>query len=271
LRHSSSTQSFTSSLIVIVSLWRQSASPGALGQARSVFPQACTRFLHTAGAIMTARISTVPITNARLRGRVKNREEKTMNLQTRKLLTGALLGLVAVSTPALSQNTGLYAGFTLGQSKAKDACAGVVGPGTSCDEKDAAYKILGGYQVNRNFGVEFAYVHLGEVKASFAGFGNVVTTAEGFELLGVGTIPINQQWSVYGKLGSFRWDVHQTGIVEPADATGTDLTYGFGVKYNVTKSAALRVEYQQYNDVGDFNTTGKTDVSVIGVGVIARF
>ena len=197
-----------------------------------------------------------------------------MNSRTRNLLTAALLALVAVSTPALSQDTGWYAGFGVGQSTAKGACDGIVGPGISCDEKDTAFKILGGYQVNQNFGVEFAYTDLGEATASFAGFGSIAIAAKGLELLGVGTMPINQQWSVYGKLGLFRWDVDAkdgTGLVGSVSATGIDLTYGFGVKYNFAKNAALRVEYQQYNNVGDFNTTGRADVSVMGVGVIVGF
>ncbi len=197
-----------------------------------------------------------------------------MNSQTRNLLTAALLALVAVSTPALSQDAGWYAGLGVGQSTAKSACDGVVGPGISCNDKDTAFKILGGYQVNPNFGVEFAYTDLGAAKASFAGFGSATIAAKGFEFLGVGTMPINQQWSVYGKLGLFRWDVDfndGTGLVGSASATGIDLTYGFGAKYNFAKNAALRVEYQQYTDVGDFNTTGKSDVSVMGVGVIVSF
>jgi len=75
-------------------------------------------------------------------------DEKTMNSHTRNLLTAALLALVTVSTPALSRDTGWYAGLSVGQSTAKGACDGVVGPGISCDEKDTAFKILGGYQVN---------------------------------------------------------------------------------------------------------------------------
>src|SRR6266511_1209562 len=156
-------------------------------------------------------------------------EEKTINPQTRNLLTAALLALIAVSTPALSQDTGWYAGLGVGQSTAKGACDGIAGPGISCDEKDTAFKILGGYQVNQNFGVEFAYTDLGQATASFAGFGSIAIAAKGFELLGVGTMPINQQWSVYGKLGLFRWDVDAkdgTGLVGSVSATGTDLTYG---------------------------------------------
>lgn len=137
-----------------------------------------------------------------------------------------------------------------------------------------AFKILGGYQVNPNFAVEFGYADLGKTEASFAGFGSDAIAGSGFEVLAVGIAPINQQWSMYGKLGFFRWDVDYkdgTGLIGSASASGTDLTYGFGAQYSLTKTAALRVEYQQYNDAGDPNTTGEGDVSVMSVGVIFRF
>jgi len=186
----------------------------------------------------------------------------------------ALLTLVAASTPALAQDSGWYGGLGLGMSTAKGACDGVVGPGISCDEKSTAFKILGGYQVNQNFAVELGYTDLGKVEASFAGFGSVSIAASGFEVLAVGMTPINQQWSMYGKAGFFRWDVDfndGTGLLGSASASGSDLTYGFGVKYNLAKNSALRVEYQQYNDVGDFNTTGTADVTVMSISLIHRF
>jgi len=198
-----------------------------------------------------------------------------MNLQTRKSISTALFALVAISTPALSQqDTGWYAGLGLGQSEANDACTGIAGPGISCDEKDTYWKIFGGYQLNKNFGFELGYVQLGEATASFAGFGSASIEAKGFELLGVGTLPINQQFSVFGKLGFFRWDVDfkdGTGLVGNASDSGTDLTYGFGVQYSFTKNVALRAEWQRYNDVGEANTTGKADVDTLGVSVVIRF
>jgi len=197
-----------------------------------------------------------------------------MNLQFRKLLTAGLLALVAVSTPALSQDTGWYAGLGIGQSKAKDACTDIVGPVISCDDTDTAWKIFGGYQFNANFGAELGYTDLGEVSATFAGFGSATFKSKGIELLGVGTYPINQQFSVFGKLGFFRWDLDfndGTGLVGSASESGTDLTYGFGVKYNFTKNVALRVEWQRYTDVGETNTTGMADVDVLGVSVIIKF
>src|SRR5258708_20896207 len=68
-----------------------------------------------------------------------------------------------------TQETGAYAGLSLGQSKAKDGCSGVTGTGVSCDDKDTAWKIFGGYQFMRYLGAEVAYTDFGKVKASAGG------------------------------------------------------------------------------------------------------
>ncbi len=93
-------------------------------------------------------------------------------------------------------------------------------------------------------------------------------------MTGVGTLPVNQQLSVYGKLGFFRWNVDfkdGTGVVGSASASGIDLTYGFGASFNFAKNAALRLEWQRYKDVGDDNTTGQGDIDLIGVGLVLKF
>ena len=74
---------------------------------------------------------------------------------------------MACAAPAGAQ--GFYVGGSIGQMKAKDACSGISGAGVSCDDKDTAWRILGGYQVNRNFGAEVGYHDFGKAKASFPG------------------------------------------------------------------------------------------------------
>src|SRR6266403_2684803 len=86
----------------------------------------------------------------------------------KKVLLAAMLGATVMAAPAVSMaqargDTGWYAGITLGQSEVKSVdCAG----GFSCDTKDTAFRILGGYQINRNFAAELAYHDLGKVKVT---------------------------------------------------------------------------------------------------------
>lgn len=199
-----------------------------------------------------------------------------------------VLALLIVAAPvaappgavAADPNAGFYAGGAVGQSKAKDACDGITGAGFagSCDETDTAWKIFGGYQFNRNLGAELGYVDLGKFTASGTVGGtpaNASAKAKGFELVGVAAYPFNDQFSVYGKAGAFRWDVDTSasagGTAGSASDNGTDFTVGAGLKYNFTKNAAARLEFQRYNNVGDSGTTGQSDVNLWTLGLMYSF
>lgn len=192
-----------------------------------------------------------------------------MKRQIGHFILVALVSMLSLgSAPAFSQEQGFYAGFNFGQSKVRDACSG----GTACDDTDTAFSVFGGYQFNRNFGLEFAYTDLGKATESGVVFGLPVSAsveASGFEFSGVGTIPVNQQFALYGKVGIFLWDADLKGTVggTPVSVSddGADLTFAIGARFSFTKNLAMQVQWQRYMDVGDF------DVDVIGVGLLFRF
>ena len=190
----------------------------------------------------------------------------------------------AVASPVFAQRvqeSGFYLGGAVGQAKAKDACNVAVPAGIffSCDEKDTTWKVFAGYEFNKYLALEGAYVDLGEAKATATGPGGTATGAldgKGWELLGVGSIPFNDQFSAYGKAGIFRWKVDGslavTGIATTSvEETGTDFTYGVGLRYNFTRNLGARLEWQRYNNVGESDTTGQADVDLLSIGLIFRF
>jgi OmpA-OmpF porin, OOP family len=188
-----------------------------------------------------------------------------MNRQSRYLILAILFSALSLgSAPALSQDTGLYAGFGLGKSKVKDLCEGL----TNCDDKDTALNIFAGYQANRNFGVELGYAELGKFSGSVPGI-SVTGEVTGFELSAVGTLPIDEKFALYGKLGFFMWDVDVRGSAGgfgfSGSDDGTDPTLAIGARYSLTRNVALQVQWQRYFDIGD------SDIDVIGLGVLFRF
>ena len=178
-----------------------------------------------------------------------------------------------LSTPALAQDPRWYIGVGIGQSTVEDFCDGAPA-GVGCDEKDTATRIFGGYQFNRNFALEAGYTDLGQASADFPGMGSVSLGASGFEFMALGIAPLGERWSLYGKLGLFAWDIDvsdSTGLVGNFSESGTDLTYGFGVGVDFTKRWGARFEYQVYSDIGNEDTTGTGDVSVLGASLLYRF
>lgn len=143
---------------------------------------------------------------------------------------------MAVSAGAFAQqaDTGWYVGGSLGNAE--------VG-----SEDDTAWKIHGGYQVNRTFAAEFGYSNLGDF-----GGGDDVTV---MELVGLGKFPIANQFSVYGMLGFANLEV--------GSEDETELTYGIGVQYDLSPKLGLRAQWQRYNT--------DEEVDVMSVGIVWKF
>ncbi len=92
----------------------------------------------------------------------------------------------------------------------------------------------------------------------------------------MGTIPLANNLSIYAKAGIARWDVDASGSIAGVGAaavsdTATDFTFGVGLKYDFTKNIAARLEYQRYNNLGNNNTTGQSDVDRFSLGVVFKF
>lgn len=172
-------------------------------------------------------------------------------------IAGFSAALAFAGSAAAQSLSSAYIGGTIGQAEYKDGCAGV----GDCDEKDAAWRILGGYQFNRYFAAELGYHNLGEASAP-AG----ATEGNAWELVGIASYPIANQFSVYGKLGGYRGELEGPGGKE----SNTDLTYGAGLQYDFTKQIGVRGEWQRYNKMGG-GAVVETDVDVLSLGVVYRF
>jgi len=204
-------------------------------------------------------------------------------MSIKKSSFGVLLATagMAMSSASMAQSrpadAGWYVGLSVGQSQAADTCEGIPG----CDDKDTAFKIFGGYQVNRNFAIEGGYTDLGKVTINVSGPGgnlNANIKANAWEVVGVGMLPLADRFSLFGKIGLYRGEVEGTGsgvvlgtpISLSGKDTNTDLTFGVGVKFDITNNFALRGEWQRYSSMGG-SDVGESDVDVLSVGVAFKF
>lgn len=160
---------------------------------------------------------------------------------TKKWLV-SMLGAAAmvVSAGAFAQMStvpSFYVGVEAGQSDAGN-------------EDDTGFKIFGGYQFHRNIAAELGYGLL------FDKSGVEVTA---IELVAVGMWPINNQFSIIGKLGFANVDV-ETSL---GGDDKTELTYGIGVQWDFSRNLGLRALWQRYDT--------DEEVDWIAVGVQWRF
>jgi OOP family OmpA-OmpF porin len=194
-------------------------------------------------------------------------------MRFKTFLLAALLALGSAPAPALAQ-AGWYVGLGAGYLKTTDQCPAGAAPGASCEDQDTAWKLFGGYQFNRYLGYELAIAVMGERTAFVAGIGAMSASFRFFEVTLTGTLPLGERLSAYGKAGIYTWDIDYTlppGFIGSADSNGHDSTFGLGVKYQFTRSFALRLEWQRYNDVGDPAATGRFNADTFGIGALLSF
>jgi OOP family OmpA-OmpF porin len=167
----------------------------------------------------------------------------------KKKWLAAMLGAAAMtlSAGALAQgmDTGWYVGGSIGQAD------------LDIDE-DTAWKISGGYQLNRNFSVELGYTNLGEVSV-----GPVEVEATAWEVIGVGKLPVANQLSVYGLIGIAMVEAEASFMGISASDDSTELTFGVGAQYDFSRNVGLRAQWQRYG--------ADEDIDVISLGVVVKF
>jgi OmpA-OmpF porin, OOP family len=165
-------------------------------------------------------------------------------------LTVAALGLAAASS-ALAQSstdTGLrmpyekefwttgHAGVQIGRSKLDITCP----PGATCDDSANAFKAFAGGRFNNIFGGEVSYLRTGDFDRSIGG--NINTQALNFGLLAGVPFGPNRNSSIFGKLGVL-WGHTEAGNLSQ---NGWGGSYGLGATIGVTRSWAVRLDWDRY-------------------------
>ena len=163
------------------------------------------------------------------------------------------------------------------------ASSGITATSTSVDDKGTGWKLFGGYRFNENLAVEGAYVDLGKLT-----FSSIITAPSSGTLTGevkmkegiyidvVGMLPLNDMFSVYGKLGvySMKTEISAslTGGGSASDsARNSDATIGVGGEIKFADNLAARAEWERFSKVGDSNKTGQGDVDLWSVNMLFRF
>ena len=134
-------------------------------------------------------------------------------------------------------------------------------------EYKSSGKLFGGYDFNQNWGVEAGYTDYRTSNASYT-VGGVPGSAEAdghsVYLAGKATLPVNERFSVYGKLGAAynKVDLSSTTPGLSRDESDTELYGGVGVQYNLNQNVSLIAEYERYGSSRDFGA--KPDVWTVG-------
>ena len=145
----------------------------------------------------------------------------------RKDVVTALVAAVSLGVGMQASAEGLYLGAGIGQATLKDS---------PFKDDDMGFKVFGGYACNQNFAAEIEYLDGGTAKD----LGFKVDTSV-FSVSALGTLPLNEQFLLFARLGYGSWKLDVKGGSNEDDE---DLIYGLGAAFNVGPQFQIRAEWQ---------------------------
>ena len=187
----------------------------------------------------------------------------------------------ALAVSAMGEHT-FYVGGSIGEAKYRLFRLFPSGI-PNIDNKDTGYKVYGGYQIDKNWGVETTYFDLGKatvhgsVNNGFAitpVYASIGATAWGFA--GTFSTPVCNNVSLFGKIGLIRSELKARafirGIDNQAKEFNTGVNFGLGAKYDFTRNLAIRAEWErlEMQIIGQMSTVN-SDVDFLSAGITYKF
>jgi hypothetical protein len=169
-------------------------------------------------------------------------------MRTFKWVVALGIACVCAGTAAHADDTGIYAGLSVGQANtdfSDDA------PDDVFDGKDTAFKVFLGYRVLDWVGFEASYVDLGEItlRGNQLGITDLQIEEAGFNAFGVlywNIAPVD----LFAKAGLVVSQTHVRtntffGAFDTSD-NSVDLAWGVGAQFRFDK-LAIRLEYERFD------------------------
>ena len=146
----------------------------------------------------------------------------------KKIFAAAALATLASSAFAAMPNT-FYAGVDGGSTK-------IDGFG----DREGSYGAFLGYNFHQNFAAEISARRLGEWDDA-----GVNLKANQYAASIVGTLPLQNNFNVFGRLGYNQLEAKASGFGRSAKDKDNNVLYGVGVGYNFTPTISGRIEFQK--------------------------
>lgn len=162
-----------------------------------------------------------------------------------RIFSMTIAAAAALATlPASAQDHDFYLGAAIGTKGTVNL------PGPNGKEealrRSQPFKLYGGYKFTDNVALEAGYTTFGQFKYSE---GRKIDLS-GWHVAAKGSMPINDSWSAFGKIGAVRHAIHVTGDTAPIrEKTATTPLVSVGVDYRITPRLNLEVELASYGRV----------------------
>jgi opacity protein-like surface antigen len=186
-----------------------------------------------------------------------------------KKLIFALIASAAAMTAAQAQTTTAprpYIGVGVATADHDYSLGGATN--VNSDGYKASAKVFGGVEFDQRYGIEAGYTDFRGSDFSYtnatgaAGHGS--SDGYGVYVAGKASVPLNDQFSAYGKLGvAYSKRKLSSDLGLNADQNDTGAYAAVGLQYNINQQVALTAEYERYGKSKDFGA--KPDVLTAGL------
>jgi hypothetical protein len=177
-----------------------------------------------------------------------------------------ITGLLWVACGSASAaNPGWFGGIRMGTP-------GVDAPVSNLAEEPDATLTVFRFPIRLKLGMELGLSER-QTNADFSGVGLRLPSDDrlGWQVLGVGSVPITKNWGVFGKLGAYRWNQDLGSNFSSIGGTNPRPTYGLGLKYDFTGNFSVSGEWDRYQ-LGPANGgRNDADIDLLSIGLKYRF
>jgi opacity protein-like surface antigen len=197
--------------------------------------------------------------------------------------------------PALAQGdgTGWYIGGGLGSTKADFVRSDFTGLATgtyTAEDDEFGSRFFGGYRLSPNLAVEGSIALLGTYKHRYDNGGNVAVYDYNASALAValaGRVPVAGRVSLLGRVGiaftaselDLRRDNGTANTPVCPDSwwfsdcssRSTNFYWGVGAQFDLGQRWGIRVDYDNYGEVGEEFEVGRADIEQVTVNFVWRF
>jgi OOP family OmpA-OmpF porin len=144
--------------------------------------------------------------------------------------------------------------------------------------RDEGRQLKLGYQYSRYFSLQGEFLDFGRPPGASFGMSEAYTGARrtGFGLDTVGSLPLTNRMSFYGRFGAYRGDSRATfgttlpTLIGDAPRGGTRVRYGLGLRYDFSKAFGVRAEFERFSGTSG-NLLTDADSEMVSVGLSWRF
>lgn len=185
-------------------------------------------------------------------------------MRTRILITGLLaMILTGFGQVAMAADSGFFFSTKIGSTKVD---------GGGFNDSDISVHPSFGYDFNDVWGIVLGYDNFGKPDDTCgAGCFIKLKDATGFNLRVIGTLPLNDDWSLYGSAGWQHWKlkakITDQGVVTfPPSEDGDEFVIGVGVKVMAIPKWNLR-----FRAGFDYFEADSVDISTFYVGAEKKF